>query len=365
MEFLWDDLKHKTTILPEKNKHYKAQHDKKYHINIVDKEQKIIPNTNTLVIKNTIKTSQLEMLNNKYDLLLHSDFTDEKRENDFEFLIKNYNKSSIINENKPNILGTHLIQASLDISFNNLIEDVLSPQFSIQRYGRCGRWGEYELCSITVVKQSPNVKNIKYLKSEAKIKEILYNKDLSDAWYDELVKYDKQTLNLDEIYQIFNDFNKKNSKEINIFIRNKFDESNKYLDSIYPIKFEKSEKTDEKTAGSNKLRSVNNEIFYIVQHEDGKSWVGPFSKEILNDFDTKFDEYSNITKDMFETMKKLCESNDKRFNFNSMLDNKKYTSLDSIRRMAKKSNTPYIVYNRYYDEKLGIVKKNKENKRKN
>jgi hypothetical protein len=57
-------------------------------------------------------------------------------------------------------------------------------------------------------------------------------------------------------------------------------------------------------------------------------------------------------------MKKLRDNNDERFEFNDMLDNKKYTSLDTIRRFAIKSNTPYIVYDRVYNDDLGIIKKN-------
>jgi len=59
---------------------------------------------------------------------------------------------------------------------------------------------------------------------------------------------------------------------------------------------------------------------------------------------------------MLKTMKKLRDSNDDRFEFNDIIDNK-YITIDGIRRLAKKSNTPYIVYDRVYDEELGIVKK--------
>jgi hypothetical protein len=34
-----------------------------------------------------------------------------------------------------------LLQASLDISFNDLYEDILSPQSTLQRIGRCDRFG--------------------------------------------------------------------------------------------------------------------------------------------------------------------------------------------------------------------------------
>jgi CRISPR/Cas system-associated endonuclease/helicase Cas3 len=48
-------------------------------------------------------------------------------------------KTSTNSNNKPNIVGTHILKASLDISFNDLYEDILSPQSTLQRIGRCDR----------------------------------------------------------------------------------------------------------------------------------------------------------------------------------------------------------------------------------
>ena len=56
-------------------------------------------------------------------------------------------------------------------------------------------------------------------------------------------------------------------------------------------------------------------------------------------------------------MEKLRDANDDRFEYNDIIDNKKYQTIDGIRRMGKKSNTPYIVYDRYYNDELGIIKK--------
>jgi hypothetical protein len=43
--------------------------------------------------------------------------------------------------------------------------------------------------------------------SQAMIKNILYNRNLSDAWFDYLLPYDKKHLTLDELYIIYNSFN--------------------------------------------------------------------------------------------------------------------------------------------------------------
>jgi hypothetical protein len=57
-------------------------------------------------------------------------------------------------------------------------------------------------------------------------------------------------------------------------------------------------------------------------------------------------------------MKKL--NNDDRFDYCNILDDKKYITIDGVRKLAKKSNTPYIIYDRLYSDELGIIKiKNK------
>jgi hypothetical protein len=55
-------------------------------------------------------------------------------------------------------------------------------------------------------------------------------------------------------------------------------------------------------------------------------------------------------------MTKIRDSNNSDFEYNDILDDQKYITIDKIRKLGKKSNTPYIVYDRYYDDVLGIVK---------
>ena len=71
-----------------------------------------------MVVKNTISSAQEEKLKGDYGLLLHSEFIKNKKESDFVSLLENYGKKSEMLENKPNVIGTHILQAPLDISFN-------------------------------------------------------------------------------------------------------------------------------------------------------------------------------------------------------------------------------------------------------
>lgn len=359
-EHLWDTLSNKTVVLPNKETHYPAVHDKHYLIKVTNEKQYIKPNTNTLVVKNTISSSQKGKMEGEYSLLLHSSFIDEKKEEDFRSLIHGYNKRSEINPNKSNVIGTHIIQASLDISFNNLFEDVMSPQSTLQRIGRCDRFGNCEGESVvTIIKELPDGYNDSTIRSEASIKSLLYNKNLSDMWFDFLSDYNNARMTLDELYVVYNDFNRIYEVEIKRYIQSRFDESTRLLSKIHPFKV-KEKKRDDKvmTAGSNKLRSVNSEVFYIVEHEDGKSWVGPFTKQIIRDFKNEFNETGNIMRRMVKTMEKIRNSNDERFEYNDIIDSKK-VAIEDIRDRARKSNTPYIAYDRYYDDELGIIIKKK------
>lgn len=347
-EFLWDNRNDKTTILPNANTHYPAVHNKKYLINVLTEQPNISINSSTLVVKNTIPSAQQEKLNNSYELLLHSNFIDEKKDSDFKKLLSDYSKKSKITSDKPNVIGTHIIQASLDISFNVLVEDVLSPQSTLQRIGRIDRFGNQIIQStINIVKNND--------RGNIKIKDMLYSRNLSDAWFDFILPYNKQELTLNELYLIFNEFNNHYSEGIKRFITTSFEVSNRHLSNIYPIKIDNKIKSDIKTSGSNKLRSVNNEIFYIVQHENGNDWVGPFTKQILKSFDEEFNEVGNPINRMLKTMTKLRNSNNENFDYNDILDQKKYVTIDKIRKLANKSNTPYIVYDRIYNDELGII----------
>lgn len=360
-EFLWDSLNNTTTILPNKETHYNAIHDKQYLLKLIRERPEITPNTNTLVVKNTISSAQEEKLKGKYDLLLHNEFLKDKKDVDFVNLLEKYGKKSLISQNKPNIIGTHILQASLDISFNHLYEDVFSPQSTVQRWGRVDRFGNCIGESvITIIKETPNGDiNKKYIASQASIKNLLYTRNLSDAWFDFLLPYNNKKLTLNEVYVIYNEFNKNFIKEIKTYITASHDESKRRLSSVYPIKIDVKKKKNNSilTAGSNKLRSLNNEIFFIVQHKNGKDWVGPFTKQMIKGFDEEFNEDSKTLNRMFKTMEKIRNSNNELFEYNDIIDDKKYITIDTIRKMSKKSNTPYIVYNRYYDDKLGVVKK--------
>lgn len=352
---LWETFSKKCVVLPNKEEHYPAIHTKRYDIKISQTKPIINSNCNTLVIKNTISNSQIEMNDGEYSDLLHSKFLDDVKVSKLENLLSKYGKENDRDESMDNVVGTHMIQASVDVSFNHLVEDVLSPESTIQRIGRCDRFGDYENTpNITIYKPKEKIGSETY--SNNKIIEQLYDKDLNNLWYEFIEDNlsDKQ-LTLDEIYVLYNKFSNDNANRIKRYVENIHTNSLTSLSNIYPIKFfNDTYDKSIKTAGSNKLRSSSNEIFFIVKRDDSEEWVGPFNEKLVRNIDQQFNEEGNILRRMKNTMKKIMKSNNSDFDYTEIINNKRIT-LDGVRRYGKKSNTPYIRYDLQYNEELGLI----------
>ncbi len=350
MHHLWDSINQKTIQLPEKGKHYPAPHNKKYliytdtNINIINKDDK------NLVVLNSIGNSQITKKNIGADILIHSKFEDSDRENNIQQLYKFYGKENERDKAKPNVVGTHIIQASLDVSFNNLYESVLSPQSTVQRAGRCNRWGD------NLGKSSLNIIRL-INKGEISVRDLLYTNNLSNLWFEHISKYNNKEITLNELYEIYNEFETKNENILYRYLYDKYSASLDSLSYIYPVKFfGVSSNNDVKSAGGNKLRSSNFEIFVISKYYDSNKFTNPYSVSVRqNDFNREFGEEDNIFKRIIATMKHLRDINDNRFDYNDILLNKNYTTLDSIRKLAKKSNTPYVRFDKVYHPDYGEI----------
>lgn len=344
---IWDSHANKTDVLPSKNSHYPAAHVKKYLLK-TSNEINSIGKTNHLLILNSITNSQINKSIQGINLLLHSGFEPKHREANTQKLYELYGKKSERNVEKESVIGTHILQASLDVSFKDLTESVLSPQSTLQRIGRCDRWGDYNGQSvINIVNLGDN--------SEVSMKRILYTSNLSNMWFEHISQYNGSELTLDELYKIYNDFEDKNAKVLDAFLMRKYSESLTNLSRIFPIKFYNKSKTDIKTAGSNKLRATNSEVFVICKYYDSDNYTEPFTVAVRSTFTEEFHENEKTRKEILNTMKILRDRNDERYDYNEILKDKKYKTLDAIRIHAKKSNTPYIRFDRVYHPEYGTV----------
>jgi len=347
MNFLWDTPNNKTLILPNSKSHYKAIHGKPYKVSFIESEPIVKKDNCSLVVCNSIKDSQ-KMKSDNFDKLLHSNFINETKTDIIDYIIDNYGKYSTPSDDKSNIVGTPILEASLDVSFKNVYDYCLSPESSIQRAGRCNRFGEYDDSEIIFVDYENKSNNI--------MKSILYDVYLSNKWLSFIKNISKITL--DELYEKYNEFSVVEEDSIKNYLKKLHIKSLNSMSRIYPVKFNKTEyKDDTLIAGSNKLRTNDkSEIFILVKDINGL-WVGPFNMKIYNSFDKEFNEKGNIVRKMIKSMSNVDSD---IFDFGNLLSNKykrKNISIDQIRRMSRKSNTPYFVYNMYYDYELGIVKK--------
>lgn len=357
IEEYWDCIDKKTIILPGKYAHYPAAHNKKYSLTVSDCSQIDLNGNNTLAIVNSISYSQ--KLHKKFKtntILAHSEFEDSKKEEIFTKILNLYGKSNNDKGEKLNVIGTHILQTSYDISFRVLYESIISPSATLQRVGRNNRWGEYGdgMAKINIIKLDN--------KSEKTMVNILYDEKLSDKWYSCISEYNDKEINLDELYAIYNDFHEKYKTDIRNYISKKYRDSFKYLEKIYPIKYNnKSGKTEVIKAGSNKLRYTTTEVFVIAKKYGNKNgYCDAFSVKLYNDSFTdtfKEKQRGKGINDILKVMKSLMK--DTRFNYGEIVGNK-YKNLPTIEEIqnkyAKKSDTPYIRFDKMYHDEYGFIK---------
>jgi len=350
---LWDTIGSQTVLLPSSDSHYPAPHKKKYKINILDEFPTNPRVDSSLFVVNSISNSQT--LKNKFncDKLFHSSFTDKDKADTLEYIYDNFGKNSERINGKPNLIGTHVVQASLDISFKRLCESILSPESTLQRVGRVDRWGDFvDTPSINIINYNNPGENI--------VREILYTRNLSNIWFDCIKMFDGQELTLDELYEIYNSFNKKWNKILNRYLEEKNSKSLDRLANIYPIKFYNTKKIGViKTAGGNKLRTSSNDLFVICKEHNSDKYCDPFSVSLYDSHAEDFNESGNILNRLIKTMISIRNLNDIRFDYNDIINNKKYITLDKVRKSSVKSNTPYIRFDKVYHPEYGLIFENK------
>jgi CRISPR-associated endonuclease Cas3-HD len=342
-------------ILPGKDRHYNAVHNKRYKIMCgIDMSSHVKDDDSSLMVFNSINRTQVEYKRrNKSGYIVHSKFEKDKREDIFETLLGLYGKESERSLNKPNVTSAILVQASLDISFNILCESVLSPQGTLQRIGRCDRWGDYERQSTIFISKYRD-------EHENKTINFLYDMKLRDLWFEMLSNNcHNRELTLNDLYQIYNNFNENNKNLIDKYIKDILKNSCKRLNEIFPIKYKNKKRNDGiMSMGSNTLRSNGEEIFVIYKKSDD-TYTEPFNQK-LYEFQEMEDQFKEETGTINFIKKTMLRMKDDRYDYNNIRKRKR--SIDKVKRTdlkrwANKSNEPYIVLNCIYDDDYGVVNK--------
>lgn len=363
MYHLWGSISDKGEIIPSKYESCKPIHDYKYKV-VVTEGVEIPEDKNTLIAYNSIVEAQLMKYDTPNSELVHSKFLKDKVREKMEELKGTYGKNSNASKNKVWI-GAHILQASLNVSFKNLVDVVMSPQSSLQKIGRCNRFGDYgDNSTITFTKIMNDYG--KHSLSESLSIENIYNKDLYDKWYDKLKLISGTFVTLDDLYKLFNEFSKENQNDITKFINDKHNRSLTMLrNQVYPIKYDDSKEKSAPSAGSNVLRSSGSEIYVIVSKFgcidkfEGVFTVDRSDSRFKNWWDDSKYKYLPRMVNCVKIMENNGDATKLELDYSEMMSKKNDERLDveDIIKMARKRNTPMVVdYMEYHDE-YGLVYK--------
>jgi CRISPR-associated helicase Cas3/CRISPR-associated endonuclease Cas3-HD len=367
--FAWDTISNQTYILNE-GKHFIPIHNKKYKINVIeDLNVSLVDKKHSLLIFNTITDAQNAKIKNEELNLIHSQFLPLDKERKINSLMYEHGKGG---KGTRSLVSSPIAQAALDISFKVLYDNVLSPETTLQRIGRCNRWGEDDNCEINFVLPIKNDKgNVDLKTGNAKTIERLYSHALNKKWCDKLVELNGAEVTLEELYEVYNKFQEENKTEINNLINNQFRlKSIERLVTIYPYKrfYKLDTKTKHFSINSNVLRSTDDDgCFFLVRYYKTKEWVKePFMDNIYsyeNIYDMFCERNSNNTLDIY-SFKEFQKINMKEFKNN---DNFEFSKVRDIERAAedkdilmqncRRSSKPLFVDTWQYNEEMGLMDK--------
>lgn len=348
--FLWDTPIKKTKILPNNEEHYPAAHSKSYKVEFVH-ENELVNKKNSLIITNSIFNAQLKKKNLNMDLLVHSDFLEEDKNEIFAVLFENYKKGST-NENKPSVASAPIIQASMDVSFHDISKSSLSPEADVQAIGRCNRWGEYDDSTIRFFRIETE------RKSERKAIKVLYDLNLNDIWYDflqkEIESYNYK-ITLNDLYKIYNKFNKTHEEQIKAFVRGKYKSSLNSLSNIEPVKYGIGSGSKKVSIAVASMRTNGDSIFITYRRHDNRDeFIDPFSINVPTDMprEVYFDEDEDFARNLNKTIRDFIQSG--RFKYPKSFKTKVRASV--LYKFAYRKDSPYVAFNKEYSKEYGLAK---------
>lgn len=318
-------------------------HNKSFDVKFSTSEPRSVPKDG-IFINNSLIDSQ--RAKNKYncDLLMHSYFIEEQKKLNLTELYINNGKHGNFN---ISVSSAPIVQASLDVSFSYMIDNVLSPESTIQRLGRLDRWGDKkEKCEITFISSDSK-------SNQSSIRQ-LYNDKLNNKWIETLKTYvnNCNESNLKDFYKLYEEFINKNRVDIVTYLRELFyNGETVFSEFCYPRKYI-VEKEMKRTSGKN-LRNPTGSYNYVVKRN------GEWLTEVFSCEDV---EINNILpNENHKTVKAFKELNELGFDYNKRFiksvanTNKNFS--DKFKKMCKDPNRPIPCFQYRYDDVMGLIKK--------
>jgi CRISPR-associated endonuclease/helicase Cas3 len=356
MHKLWDS-DHLTALLPDKENHYPAAHEGTYHTTFISEFPEQVQSA-SLCVFNSVSMAQKQFVDCQMEYLVHSRFIDADRQQIMDRIYSAFGKDGTGVVKGERVSSAPVIQAAMDISLVNLYDSVCSPETTLQRIGRCNRWGTYDDRIPTIFLYVPDLKS---LANERGAIDTIYNRQLRDLWVQYLQKKitGSQALTLKAWYEIYNSFYVDHGRDVWRFLKEQYKNGLDYLIEYYPVKL--LEDSAEKSHGGKSLRSPSGSYYFTVKINGTKSeWLKPADvmeegNELYRRFMNKGElnaELVNSSK-MLPRIKALYECGYIRFR---RIIKKRVPprNLPHWFRLARDPETPIPDFSRVYDKKLGL-----------
>ena len=355
----WDSDSSKTFIIKCKSQNA----EQRYDIDFVNP----IEINNTLYLTNSIYNSQNVYFKEHKDddCLLHSSFTKEDYKAKTEKIRNEHGKTD---NKKTNVFGTRCLSTAIDISFDNGIESVCSPEYTIQFIGRISRW---KLSKDKIIKIS--VLNNTSDKSERGAIKKLYNLQLTKLWFNYLRDYcnGKKYITNEELYEVYNNFYSLEESPLRYqliteFIEDKINESlNRVYDINYTTKF-----SNNITLSKNIIRDSKSSIYISpLDNKSNDSFINDYityeeDKFIENDKDLITNsKYFKTIFNFIEKIEKTKDYFDKNLKFSNIQESAYGKLLKKLVIKSKNIETPLFLTTKRYNKTYGLYD-NKEELRK-
>lgn len=264
---LWDTRKDKTMHLPKRGQHYSPAHMNKYQFSVSSIKPASIPAGHVL-ISNSVRNAQEYYSKGAADRLVHSFYYAEDRKILMDGIFSAFGKSAPTSSLR--VSSAPVLQAAMDISFQGMVESVISPESTMQRLGRCNRWGTLPDGVPFSVYVAPDSE-----KSEVGAVRAMADYGIRGLW----VAYLKEAvgpapvqLDLKGLYQLYNGFYAKHREDVLLYLKNCHITGSEKLVDINPVKMPIT-RTHKVGGSSRSLRTPGGSFSFIVKDDTGV-WGG-------------------------------------------------------------------------------------------